>query len=60
MKSGLGNSGGWGRGPVVLGFLLYAISQHDTATATATRASNAVITNAMMKPIIETHMSSTC
>lgn len=35
------------------------MSQHDTATATATRASKAVITKAMIKPIIDTQMSST-
>lgn len=58
-NSGFGNSGGCGSGPTVFGWRLYAISQQDTAIATATRASSAVIINATMKPIIDTHMSST-
>ena len=39
-------------------YLLYAISQHETAMATATRARSAVMTSAMMRPILDTHTSS--
>lgn len=35
------------------------MSQHDTATATATSDSKAVMTNAIINPIIDTQMSST-
>lgn len=59
LNSGLGNSGGCGSGPVAFGLLRYAINQHETATATATSDSSAVITNAMIRPIIDTQMSST-
>lgn len=58
-NNGFGNSGGCGNGPVVFGRRLYAISQQDTATATATSAKSAVITRAIIKPIIDTHISST-
>lgn len=43
---------------MVLGLFRYAINQQDTATATATKARRAVMTRAMMNPIIETHISS--
>lgn len=59
MNKGFGNSGGCGSGPAVFGWRRYAISQHDTAIATATSAKSAVIINAMIKPTIETQISST-
>lgn len=59
MNNGFGNSGGCGSGPAVFGWRRYAISQHETAIATATSAKSAVITNAITKPTIETQMSST-
>lgn len=59
VNNGFGNSGGWGNGPVAFGRRLYAISQQETATATATRANKAVIIKAMINPIMETQMSST-
>lgn len=59
MNSGFGNSGGCGSGPAVFGWRRYAISQHDTAIATATSAKSAVITSAITKPTVETQMSST-
>jgi hypothetical protein len=55
VKRGLGKSGGWGSGPSLRGRLLAAISQQDTATATATSASSAVMISAKMNPIIDTH-----
>ena len=58
VKRGLGNSAGWGRGPADLGRRRYAISQQDTAMATATRASRAVMTRAIINPIFDTHTSS--
>ena len=57
VNNGLGNSGGWGSGPAVLGRLRYAISQQETAMATATRARRAVMTRATMNPILETQTS---
>lgn len=50
MYKGLGKSGGWGRGPAAFGRLLYAISQHEMATATATNASKVVMIKEMMRP----------
>lgn len=41
------------------GLLRYVKIQQDTAMATATRANKAVMIRAMMRPIIETQMSST-
>ena len=55
VNSGLGNSAGWGKGPTALGCLLYAISQHDTAIARATKANSAVSTSMIINPIFETH-----
>lgn len=57
VNNGLGNSGGWGNGPAVLGLFLYAINQQETAMATATRARRAVMTRAIIKPILETQTS---
>lgn len=55
MYSGFGKSGGCGNGPAALGRLLYAISQQEMATATATRASNVVIMSDIMSPSFGRH-----
>lgn len=55
MYSGLGKSGGCGSGPAALGRLLYAISQQEMATATATKASNVVIMSDIMSPSFGRH-----
>lgn len=59
VNNGLGNSGGCGNGANVFGRRRYAISQQETATATATKARRAVITRAIIRPTIDTQMSST-
>lgn len=59
VNKGFGNSGGCGSGPAVFGWRRYAKSQQETAIATATNASNAVITNEITNPTIDTHISST-
>lgn len=60
VNKGLGNSGGWGKGPSTLGLLLYANNQQETATATATRDNRAVIMRERIKPTIDTQTSSDC
>ena len=58
VNRGLGNSGGCGSGPAVFGWRLYAISQHETAIATATRAKSAVIMSEITKPAVDMQASS--